>query len=69
MAPGQLGHEAWGVVDAVGSDVLHFHVGQRVAMLSEKAYAEYDTCDESKVVALPLGLEDKPFPPSRSAAR
>jgi threonine dehydrogenase-like Zn-dependent dehydrogenase len=62
MAPGQLGHEAWGVVDAVGSDVLHFHVGDRVAMLSEKAYAEYDTCDESKVVSLPLGLEEVPFP-------
>src|SRR4051812_3374245 len=62
MAPGQLGHEAWGVVDAVGSDVLHFHAGNRVAILSDKAYAEYDTCDESKVVALPLGLEEQPFP-------
>ncbi len=62
MTPGQLGHEAWGLVDAVGTDVLHFRVGDRVAMLSEKAYAEYDTCDESKVVSLPRGLEETPFP-------
>src|SRR5687768_3487386 len=62
MTPGQLGHEGWGVVDAVGSDVLHFRVGDRVAFLSERAYAAYDTADESKVVPLPLGLEDRPFP-------
>src|SRR3954468_11982724 len=53
MSPGALGHEAWGRVDAVGSDVLHFSVGDRVAMLSEKAYAEVDCANEDKVVALP----------------
>ena len=53
MTPGQLGHEAWGRIEAVGADVLHFSVGDRVAFLSERAYAEYDTADESKVVALP----------------
>ena len=62
MTPGQLGHEAWGGIDAVGSDVLHFNIGDRVAFLSERAYAEYDTTDESKVVALPDALLNEPFP-------
>jgi len=62
MAPGQLGHEAWGVVDAVGKDVLHFAVGDRVAMLSEKAYAEFDVAAEEQVVALPEALAHAPFP-------
>jgi threonine dehydrogenase-like Zn-dependent dehydrogenase len=62
FAPGQLGHEAWGRVDAVGTDVLHFNVGDRVAMLSEKAYAEYDVAPEDKVVKLPDSLGELPFP-------
>ncbi|HEV2294274.1 MAG TPA: zinc-binding dehydrogenase [Tepidisphaeraceae bacterium] len=62
MAPGSLGHEAWGRVDAIGKDVLHLAVGDRVAMLSDKAYAEYDTANEDKVVLLPDALGDQPFP-------
>jgi threonine dehydrogenase-like Zn-dependent dehydrogenase len=62
MAPGQLGHEAWGVVDAVGDDVLRFSPGDRVAMLSEKAYAEYDVAPESKIMLLPDELATQPFP-------
>jgi threonine dehydrogenase-like Zn-dependent dehydrogenase len=62
LAPGQLGHEGWGYIDAVGEDVLHFSVGQRVAMLSEKAYAEYDVAGEDQVIALPESLSEIPFP-------
>ncbi len=62
MPPGQLGHEGWGYVDAVGKDVLHWRVGQRVAFLSEKAYAEYDLASEDKLVALPDSLAAVPFP-------
>jgi threonine dehydrogenase-like Zn-dependent dehydrogenase len=62
MAPGQLGHEGWGVVDAVGQDVVQFSVGERVAMLSDHAYAEYDVASEDKVIALPQELADAPFP-------
>ncbi|HEX8914581.1 MAG TPA: zinc-binding dehydrogenase [Humisphaera sp.] len=62
FTPGQLGHEAWGVVDAVGRDVLHFRPGDRVAMLSEHAYAEYDVAPEEKVVPLPDRLAGLPFP-------
>src|SRR5437868_6738545 len=39
---GALGHEGWGVVDAVGEGVSALKSGDRVAALSFKAYAEYD---------------------------
>ena len=62
MEPGQLGHEAWGRVDAVGEKVTDFTVGQRVAFLSNHAYAESDVADVSQVVALPAALDSLPFP-------
>src|SRR4051794_34889002 len=62
FVPGQLGHEAWGRVDEVGSDVLGFSAGDRVAMISEHAYAEYDIAPETSVVALPDSLRGAPFP-------
>src|SRR5438477_12125452 len=60
LAPGQLGHEAWGVVDEVGHDVSGFAVGDRVAMLSENAYAEYDCTQEDRAVRLPPDLAGQP---------
>jgi len=62
MEPGALGHEGWGVVDAVGAEVSGLNVGDRVAMLSGHAYAEYDVADQGAVVALPASLAGKPFP-------
>ncbi len=62
MGPGDLGHEAWGVVDAVGRGVSGLCEGDRVAMLSYKAYADYDTATASNVAKLPDGLADVPFP-------
>src|SRR5215204_222379 len=41
-APGALGHEGWGVIDAVGAGVEGLQAGQPVAALSYHAYAEYD---------------------------
>src|SRR3954470_23762946 len=52
FAPGQLGHEAWGVVDALGDGVIEFEVGQRVAMLSNHAFAEYDVAPIDSVVSI-----------------
>jgi threonine dehydrogenase-like Zn-dependent dehydrogenase len=46
----------------VGSDVQNFKVGDRVAMLSNNAYAEYDVADINSVVPLPQELEGQPFP-------
>ncbi|NLD42452.1 MAG: zinc-binding dehydrogenase [Chloroflexi bacterium] len=62
MAPGQLGHEAWGRVDALGDGVEDLRAGQRVTLLSDHAYAEYDVAPAEQVVALPEALADQPFP-------
>lgn len=61
-APGDLGHEGWGVVDAVGEDVTGIGPGDRVAALSYKAYAEYDIARADAVVRLPAALAGKPMP-------
>ena len=60
--PGALGHEGWGVVDAVGEGVDGLSAGQRVAALTYNAYAEYDLADASAVVPLPAALDGQPFP-------
>lgn len=62
MEPGALGHEGWGIVDALGSDVSHFAAGDRVAMLSNHAYAEYDVAGADALVKLPPELDGKPLP-------
>jgi threonine dehydrogenase-like Zn-dependent dehydrogenase len=60
--PGSLGHEAWGVVDALGQGVEGLSVGDRVAALTYKSYAEYDLADVESVVRLPDALAGQPFP-------
>jgi len=60
--PGALGHEGWGVIDAVGEGVEGLAPGDRVAALSHKSYAEWDIADAGAVVKLPEALAGKPFP-------
>jgi threonine dehydrogenase-like Zn-dependent dehydrogenase len=60
--PGSLGHEGWGVIDAVGEGVSGLSAGDRVAALSYKSYAEYDLAEADAVVRLPESLAGKPFP-------
>ena len=62
FAPGQLGHEGWGTVDAVGDAVTAFTVGDRAATLSNHSYADYDVGDENQTVLLPPPLAGQPFP-------
>src|SRR4051812_7059331 len=62
MAAGALGHEGWGIVDAVGAAVTSVKEGDRVAILSDHAYAEYDIATEDKIVPIPDHLADQPFP-------
>src|SRR5690606_8516936 len=51
--PGGLGHEGWGMIDAVGPQVEGLAVGERVAALSDHGYAECDVADAGAVVPLP----------------
>ncbi|MBV9843177.1 MAG: zinc-binding dehydrogenase [Sphingomonadaceae bacterium] len=60
--PGGLGHEGWGVIDAVGPDVDGLAVGDRVAALSDRSFAEYDVARADAVVKLPAALAGQPFP-------
>ena len=60
--PGGLGHEGWGVVDAVGEGVTGFRPGDRVAALSVRSFADYDLAAADAVVKLPESLEGRPFP-------
>ncbi|NYI23294.1 L-iditol 2-dehydrogenase [Sphingobium indicum] len=62
LEPGALGHEGWGIVDAVGKDVTSVTVGDRVAALSYASYADHDLADESAIVRLPPELDGLPFP-------
>ncbi|MDT0575837.1 zinc-binding dehydrogenase [Croceicoccus sp. F390] len=59
--PGDLGHEGWGVIDKVGSNVTSFVAGERVATLGTKAYAEMDVTDAAMVAKLPDALAGQPF--------
>lgn len=60
--PGSPGHEGWGVIDAIGTQVSTVRVGQRVAALSYHAFAEYDLADANAVVPLPASFDGVPFP-------
>ncbi len=62
LEPGKPGHEGWGVIDAVGTEVTGFAPGERVAFLSDHAYAEYDVADVDALVRLPETLADVPVP-------
>lgn len=61
-APGEPGHEGWGVVDAVGDGVADLEPGERVALVSGRAYAEYDVAPRAGVVRIPDALRGEPFP-------
>ncbi|MBR0654169.1 zinc-binding dehydrogenase [Roseomonas arctica] len=60
--PGDLGHEGWGIVDALGEGVGALALGQRVAALSFRGYAEYDLAAADRVLPLPAALDAMPFP-------
>ena len=55
--PAILGRDVSGIVRAVGANVKHFKVGDRVLALSNKTYAELVAVDDSDVTHLPDGLD------------
>lgn len=62
LAPGAPGHEGWGRIEALGEAVEGLRVGDRVACLSQRAYAQYDVAASDAVVRLPESLAAQPFP-------
>jgi threonine dehydrogenase-like Zn-dependent dehydrogenase len=60
--PGAPGHEGWGTVDALGEGVSGLSIGDRVAILSYHAFAEYDVASADSVVPLPEALHGTAFP-------
>jgi NADPH:quinone reductase len=60
--PGGLGHEGWGMIDALGEGVVDFVEGDRVASLSYHSYATHDLAEASQVIKLPAELDGMPFP-------
>lgn len=60
--PGDLGHEGWGTIDALGDGVDGWQRGQRVACLFYRSYAAYDVGPASHLVAIPAALAGKPVP-------
>lgn len=61
-SPGAMGHEGWGVIDALGDGVVGRKVGDRVALLSGNSFAEYDIAGADALVPLPEALAGRPFP-------
>src|ERR1022692_3542964 len=55
--PAILGRDVSGVVRAVGANVKHFKVGDRVLALSNATYAELVAVDDSDVTHLPDGVD------------
>lgn len=59
---GGLGHEGWGTIDAVGEGVEGLTVGDRVAAISYRSFADSDVAKAEAVVKLPDALAGQPFP-------
>jgi threonine dehydrogenase-like Zn-dependent dehydrogenase len=59
--PGGMGHEAWGLIDAIGVGVEELAVGQRVVALSGRSYASHDIVAANRAVAVPGSIAG-PFP-------
>jgi threonine dehydrogenase-like Zn-dependent dehydrogenase len=63
LQAGAPGHEAWGVVEALGDDVEAPAPGDRVALLSERAFAQFATAPASHCIE----IGDGPFPGEAAA--
>jgi NADPH:quinone reductase len=62
LEPGELGHEAWGRVDATGPGVTSHRSGDRVAVLGLRGYATHDLVSAEAALHLPPVLDGQPLP-------
>ena len=59
---GEPGHEGWGIVMDKGERISQYKLGDRVALLYGKAFAEYVVVNQEVLIKLPVELDDMPFP-------
>lgn len=62
LDPGAPGHEGWGVVEDIGDNVDNVRAGDRIAFLSNRAFAEFDIAQSDSLVRLPAQLDGRVFP-------
>lgn len=62
LSPGAPGHEGWGEVATVGDGVDDWRPGDRVALLSGNAFAEYDLADATALARIPDVFDGRPVP-------
>jgi threonine dehydrogenase-like Zn-dependent dehydrogenase len=62
MDPGSPGHEGWGEIAALGDEVEEFKVGERVALLSGRAYAGYDVAEAEAIARIPANADNMLLP-------
>ncbi|MDX1549556.1 MAG: alcohol dehydrogenase catalytic domain-containing protein, partial [Lysobacter spongiicola] len=60
LSPGAPGHEGWGEVATVGDGVDDWRPGDRVALLSGNAFAEYDLADATALARIPDVFDGRP---------
>ncbi|MCU1352578.1 MAG: threonine dehydrogenase [Acidimicrobiales bacterium] len=60
--PGAPGHEGWGTIEAVGDAVQEVRSGDRVAFLSDVAFADLVIVAAAEAAVLPGGLAGTDFP-------
>lgn len=62
LSPGNPGHEGWGRVIKRGPGVHDVALGDRVAFLSDHAYATHDIAGVNSLIKIPAALDNQPFP-------
>lgn len=61
IEPGAPGHEGYGVVEKTGSSVRDVKQGDKVTLISQHAYAQYDKANVSEIATFPDELKSS-FP-------
>lgn len=62
LAPGELGHEGWGHVDALGAGVPQDRLGERVAVFGSRSFASHEVVPADAALPIPAALGDRPMP-------
>ncbi len=62
LAPGELGHEAWGHIDATGPGVPPERQGERVALFGSHGFSSHELVPADAAIPVPAELAGKPAP-------